>query len=92
MECPACGGPTSVVETRRGPRENRRRRECDDCQHRFTTKELLYSDIKSTQKSLKQLATLLSTIKATWAEVALHQLAPIIGQFCANDRRQKTNF
>ena len=89
MECPLCGGSSSVIETRSSPHENRRRRQCDVCHHRFTTKELLYEDIKSTQKSLKRLARLLSTINATWADAALHQLTPIICQFCANDKRQK---
>lgn len=89
MECPLCGSASSVIETRSGPRENRRRRQCDVCNHRFTTKEIAYEDIKLTQKSLRRLATFLSTIDARWAEVALGQLTPVIGLLCASDKRQK---
>ena len=42
MKCPACGHQSSrVVDSRPGPDgvEIRRRRECDDCTHRFTTYE-----------------------------------------------------
>lgn len=89
MECPLCGSESSVIETRSSPRENRRRRQCNTCNHRFTTKEIAYEDIKLTQKSLRRLATFLSTIDARWAEVALGQLTPVIGHLCVNDRRQK---
>ena len=42
MRCPACGHQSSkVVDSRPGPDgvEIRRRRECESCQHRFTTYE-----------------------------------------------------
>ncbi len=42
MRCPACGHASSkVVDSRPGPDglEIRRRRECESCQHRFTTYE-----------------------------------------------------
>lgn len=44
MRCPVCGAPeTRVIETRSADdgRVNRRRRECPDCQNRFTTYERL---------------------------------------------------
>ena len=44
MRCPVCGAPeTSVIETRSADegRVNRRRRECPECQNRFTTYERL---------------------------------------------------
>lgn len=44
MRCPLCGvGETRVIETRsaEGGRVNRRRRECPECQGRFTTYERL---------------------------------------------------
>lgn len=44
MKCPVCGTPDSrVIETRSAEegRVNRRRRECPDCQSRFTTYERL---------------------------------------------------
>ena len=40
MECPHCGsGDISVVDSRPSKDAIRRRRECADCQHRFTTYE-----------------------------------------------------
>ena len=40
MECPSCGSNTRVLETRRGEDGAvRRRRECPDCDERFTTNE-----------------------------------------------------
>ena len=44
MRCPVCGAPeTRVIETRSADegRVNRRRRECPECQNRFTTYERL---------------------------------------------------
>lgn len=40
FKCPACGGYRSHV-VRGDPRQDayRRRRECDDCEHRFNTTE-----------------------------------------------------
>ena len=38
--CPACGsGRSSVIDSRPSDGYIRRRRECDDCSHRFTTRE-----------------------------------------------------
>ena len=37
MKCPSCGGLTRVLETR----EDRRRRACEACGHRFSTVEVL---------------------------------------------------
>jgi transcriptional repressor NrdR len=41
MKCPFCGsGNTKVIDTRRDPQGNvRRRRECDGCEQRFSTVE-----------------------------------------------------
>ena len=42
MRCPKCGGSkSSVVDSRQAEDGNtiRRRRECEECQHRFTTYE-----------------------------------------------------
>ena len=42
MRCPKCGGnKSSVVDSRQAEDGNtiRRRRECEECQHRFTTYE-----------------------------------------------------
>ena len=40
MNCPRCDSPTKTLETRRVPDGAiRRRRECSECSHRFTTYE-----------------------------------------------------
>jgi transcriptional repressor NrdR len=41
MECPRCGQPTRVLESRAADdgAATRRRRECSECRHRFTTYE-----------------------------------------------------
>lgn len=40
MACPECGAQTWVVDSRRAPdNEIRRRRECGECEKRFTTME-----------------------------------------------------
>lgn len=43
MKCPACGGNSSVLETRAINENSRRRRSCNDknCRHRFTTIEVV---------------------------------------------------
>lgn len=42
MRCPKCGSTeSSVIDSRAATDEIRRRRECDSCQHRFTTFERL---------------------------------------------------
>lgn len=37
MKCPSCSGVTRVLETR----DDRRRRACEECGHRFSTVEVL---------------------------------------------------
>lgn len=39
MQCPFCGGDSSVTETRDSPDGMRRRRVCNSCKRRFTTYE-----------------------------------------------------
>ena len=41
MNCPRCDSPTAILETRKadGGSALRRRRECTECAHRFTTYE-----------------------------------------------------
>lgn len=40
MECPKCGGETTVLKTRQYEERVYRRRKCRDCGFRFTTDEL----------------------------------------------------
>ena len=39
LRCPKCGGVASVRDSRHIPKAVRRRRECAECGHRFTTRE-----------------------------------------------------
>lgn len=47
IRCPACGGRTSVSETRANPSGARRRRACEDasCATKFTTQEVIVGRI-----------------------------------------------
>lgn len=47
MTCPNCGGPTKVTDTDKGEMSIRRRRECKDCGHRFTTYEVHSAHLKT---------------------------------------------
>ncbi len=40
MPCPQCSGKTRTVESRIGEAAVRRRRQCKECGHRFSTREL----------------------------------------------------
>lgn len=40
MNCPECGGQTSVIESRPAKNNIKRRRECRECGYRFTTFEV----------------------------------------------------
>jgi len=40
MNCPICGGQTCVVDSRPNEDSTRRRRECAECKHRFSTVEI----------------------------------------------------
>ena len=40
MTCPVCGGKTHSTDSRSDGETVRRRRECLECKHRFTTKEI----------------------------------------------------
>lgn len=50
MTCPVCGGKTHIVDSRSDGETVRRRRECLECKHRFTTKEI---DVNLLDKLLK---------------------------------------
>lgn len=40
MTCPVCGGQTRITDSRSDGETVRRRRECRECGHRFTTREI----------------------------------------------------
>lgn len=41
MNCPKCGGRSAVIECRAKSYGFRRRRECRDCKHRWSTIEII---------------------------------------------------
>jgi transcription elongation factor Elf1 len=50
MNCPACGNPTRVVDSRKRARRVRRRRECKECGQRFTTLEMPLQEAEALQE------------------------------------------
>lgn len=40
MTCPICGGETHIINSRPSEDSVRRRRECTECKHRFSTVEI----------------------------------------------------
>ena len=61
MTCPKCGGATFVKDSRTDEDQTRRRRECAECKHRFSTVEIdadYYSTMKPRNKYAFQLALL----------------------------------
>jgi transcriptional regulator NrdR family protein len=46
MDCPKCYGKTTVLVTKVNEDYVRRRRECLECGHRYTTVEMVIDDIK----------------------------------------------
>lgn len=62
MDCPECGGETSVVETVPYPDRVRRRRECQKCGERFTTKEASLLDVFRLEKARKEMRTAVDSL------------------------------
>ena len=61
MNCPHCGGETKVVDSRPNEDSTRRRRECLECKHRFSTVEIdadYYETLKPVDKYALQNALL----------------------------------
>ena len=52
MECLKCSGPTGVIDSRPSLPSIRRRRECLDCKHRFSTYEITAEEKESIDKIL----------------------------------------
>ena len=53
MTCPVCGGKTHVVDSRQSEDSIKRRRECLECNHRFSTLEIdvdYYASLKPINK------------------------------------------
>jgi transcriptional regulator NrdR family protein len=57
MPCPQCGGKTRTVDSRTSDSNVRRRRQCKDCGHRFSTREL---EDGSLQQLRERIASLLA--------------------------------
>lgn len=62
MDCPECGGETSVVETVPYPDRVRRRRECQECGERFTTKEASLLDAFRLEKTKKEMRSAIDSL------------------------------
>ena len=57
MKCPECGSACSaIVQTKKVAGKVRRRRECERCEHRWTTYELDADTLKSARETLERTA------------------------------------
>lgn len=53
MNCPICGGHTFIKDSRKDEDCVKRRRECEECKHRFSTVEIdadYYETLKEKKK------------------------------------------
>lgn len=62
IRCPACGGATvSVIDSRAGPNNSVRRRRVCACGERFTTYEMIRSDVELSFEEIDDMSLLLAT-------------------------------
>jgi len=54
VNCPKCDAETSVIDSRFALGTVRRRRQCDACGHRFTTREVNQEDWESLRESVRR--------------------------------------
>ena len=52
MDCPVCGGRSSVTHTERASKRIVRDRRCKSCRHTFATEELLFVKEKKRRQAL----------------------------------------
>lgn len=80
FRCPVCGGGTKVCDSRIRPGNVcRRRRRCLECDHRFSTREIVESadsNLPETERLLMLDRRKIASLKATLATL-LEQLATI---------------
>ena len=50
MQCPYCGGDSRVLDSRASADSIRRRRECQECERRFTTYEVFRLELRVTKR------------------------------------------
>jgi len=53
MLCRACGHETHIINVRTSGIHKRRRRECLNCKHRFTTYETRVEDLDTLKKAVR---------------------------------------
>jgi hypothetical protein len=63
MNCPLCQGATAVYESRVVPDGKRRRRQCSQCKHRFTTMEVMHDEMQRYDAMLRKLTTTLHMLE-----------------------------
>lgn len=64
MKCGKCGGESRVIDTRAG---NRRRRECETCRYRWTTRELSEQEVAQLARKAAKLDELAAMAAAAAA-------------------------
>lgn len=61
VQCPKCNGPSHVLDSRDEETARRRRRQCDNCHHRYTTYEIHADEYNRIRKLEPVIATLIAT-------------------------------
>jgi transcriptional regulator NrdR family protein len=63
MNCPKCHGATHVFETRQSSNGKRRRRECAECKHRFSTLEVLADEVQRYDRTMRKLQNTVAMVE-----------------------------
>jgi transcriptional regulator NrdR family protein len=63
MNCPQCDSPTGIVESRIVFEGKRRRRQCPQCKHKFTTYEKLHDEGRRYEKLTRKLDNTLQVLE-----------------------------
>ena len=63
MKCPKCKARTKIIDSRPTKTSVRRRHVCKACNHRFTTIELRFDEVKKQLRQFKQIGKDLQKLK-----------------------------
>lgn len=67
VQCPKCNGESKVIDSRDEETARRRRRQCDNCNHRYSTYEIHadeYNRIRKLKVDAAQIEPVIATLRA----------------------------